>query len=344
MATISSLPNELLEHILQIAATDVSASNTPATVGRTCKTLHNIVQSSGIDVWHTSLRGINAMQSFLGLLESRELSHKKVYSLLVVVDHEQETGRARRQRARKYPLRHRLITSRNSLRLLPRPIPIPRPPESSPPTRARGPTPLRYDLTAPDDGQPCTAPHLQRLQLGHTHDLPKTFIDDELPAYLAAVAPQLTHVHLPIPPIVLKLFFDVNRFQFAVTPSLRAQANITGPPGSAHHFPPTLEQIVLRFRSPVTDAFKAERSVSFEIHDDILSMGDVARGRQHRMPVVVYPVEEQSMGGNLESGPVCRGLEKGDCWGRGGRGVDLTRVCGGVLRSASLTGIDCYDT
>ncbi|TCD66153.1 hypothetical protein EIP91_001707 [Steccherinum ochraceum] len=85
MATLSSLPNELLLSIFAYAAADVSTGTITTTLGRVCWSFYRLIQSSGIDVMHVSLRGFNSMIAFFRLLESRDISRSRVFSLLIVM-------------------------------------------------------------------------------------------------------------------------------------------------------------------------------------------------------------------------------------------------------------------
>ncbi|TCD61694.1 hypothetical protein EIP91_008045 [Steccherinum ochraceum] len=86
MATLSSLPVELLVTIFSDVAADFNTGHILTTVGRVCKLFHDVVQSSGIDVFRTSLRGIRNMQNFIRALRLRDMAQRRVHSLLVVVD------------------------------------------------------------------------------------------------------------------------------------------------------------------------------------------------------------------------------------------------------------------
>ncbi|TCD66155.1 hypothetical protein EIP91_001709 [Steccherinum ochraceum] len=90
MATLSSLPNELLIAILSEVAGDVSAGHITTTVSRVSKSFHHLIQSTGIDVHYAFLRGIGNMQKFLDVLQLRDMAQRRVHSLLVVVDRDQD--------------------------------------------------------------------------------------------------------------------------------------------------------------------------------------------------------------------------------------------------------------
>ncbi|TCD66163.1 hypothetical protein EIP91_001717 [Steccherinum ochraceum] len=81
MATLTSLPPELLLDIFSYNAADLSAGHIAITVGCVCKSFHHVVQS--IDLFYVPLRSIGGMQNFLGVLRRRADARKRVRSLLI---------------------------------------------------------------------------------------------------------------------------------------------------------------------------------------------------------------------------------------------------------------------
>ncbi|TCD66141.1 hypothetical protein EIP91_001695 [Steccherinum ochraceum] len=93
MATLTSLPDELLAAIFSDVAADVSAGHITTTVGPVCKLFHNLIQSSGIDVHYVFLLGVDSMRAFLAVILSRKMAQRRVHSLLIVADHDHRHSR-----------------------------------------------------------------------------------------------------------------------------------------------------------------------------------------------------------------------------------------------------------
>ncbi|TCD64450.1 hypothetical protein EIP91_004054 [Steccherinum ochraceum] len=95
MATLSSLPNELLIYIFTLVAVDVHAGHVTTTLSPVSKHFNNLIQSSGVDVIYTPLRSFDKMRRFLGYIEGKDTSQKMVHSLLLVVagnEHDDTAG------------------------------------------------------------------------------------------------------------------------------------------------------------------------------------------------------------------------------------------------------------
>ncbi|TCD66160.1 hypothetical protein EIP91_001714 [Steccherinum ochraceum] len=306
MATLSSLPNELLILIFTLAAFDVRAGNITNTIGRTCKSFHNVVQASGIDVIFVSLRGIDNMQSFLGLLQARKMNQKKVSSLLVVAEPGLHNDAAHNAHVANV-LENILCTiSPSHLQTLFVHFPI----------RSRYPSPLKFPLLpalaevhlfglviTPAEGEPPHLPNLKRLQLHHSGELPQEF--QSLPRFLWSIAPQLTHVLLafrvPIGSLMMKIFNDLTTFLIMLGPkSIRDDyiqmqlEDYPNEPAPTNPFPASLRHIVLSFHR-----WEESRRTSLILIDTLIS-GIATLQKNEEMSLAVLPVREDGEEKELE--------------------------------------------
>ncbi|TCD66154.1 hypothetical protein EIP91_001708 [Steccherinum ochraceum] len=216
MATLSALPTELLLLILSDVAVDAGAGHITTTVGRVCKSLRHLVESSGLDVMYTSLLGTRAMKLFLEFLGHKKIAQTRVLSLLVVVDREHDNGSSGPTTCLELPVLPALIDLHLSGLI----------------------------VTSPN-----RTPNLKRLQLLRILDLPPEDDDGLLPV----LAPALTHFKLafrvPSAAVLVKIFKTFRPY-LDMTIARILHPNIALDIAAKHGFPISLRRVVLRFDIP----------------------------------------------------------------------------------------------
>ncbi|TCD66159.1 hypothetical protein EIP91_001713 [Steccherinum ochraceum] len=259
MATLSSLPNELLIAIFSYVAADVRHGHITTTLSPVCSSFNRLIQSSGLDVMYTHLRGINETQMFLSLVQSRPMARKAVYSLLLVVvcNEDDDTASNAPTLAAIEAILSTIDTShlhtlflyapfRNGdeakLQILgdeffdvhpPLQLPVPLP--------ALANLHLSGLIAVSPAGQPPYAPNLEQLQLLRLYGLPEPH--DNLPRLLHNLAPNVTQFKLTIRSLHAAYFDQLLDFCETVSagflnPDAVLAENLT------HGFPTSLKQIV----------------------------------------------------------------------------------------------------
>ncbi|TCD64460.1 hypothetical protein EIP91_004064 [Steccherinum ochraceum] len=250
MATILSLPNELLIDIFSYVASDVRKSHVTATLSPVCKIFHRVIQSSGIDVMYTPLRGIDRMQRFLDLVQDRELSQKRVYSLLLVVAGIEDEDTTEDTLA--LSMFETILSTIDASRLHTLFIYVPFAKDETPVLQLSVPLHALTDLhlsgllAVSPAGHPPHTPNLERVQLLRLYRLPPEAKD--FPRFIHNLAPRLTQLKLSMLSPPESLMHRISQFDDSVT------RNVLHAKALYHKFPTSLRQIVASFTYQRGDA------------------------------------------------------------------------------------------
>ncbi|TCD61691.1 hypothetical protein EIP91_008042 [Steccherinum ochraceum] len=241
MATLSSLPNELLISIFSYVAADVRQGHITATLSPVCSSFHRLIQSSGLDVMYTYLRGTDKTQKFLDLVRKRDMGLRRVDSLLLVVAGNEDNDTA--SYALSLSLIEAILSTINTSHLHTLFIHVF--PRSNDVLVLRLPValPALADLhlsgliaISPNEGPLCT-PNLERVQLLCLHGLPSEHRN--LPRLIHNLAPNITRLNLSVRSAYnLDLPKDMLVFRRSV---------MSHGQSFPHRFPPSLRQIVASF-------------------------------------------------------------------------------------------------
>ncbi|TCD61687.1 hypothetical protein EIP91_008038 [Steccherinum ochraceum] len=240
MATISSLPNELLIAIFSYVAPDARAGQITTTVGRVSKLFHNLVQSSGLDVLYASVRGFKRMQKFLTLIKSRNMAQKRVESLLLVVARNDDVDRI--CGATALSILEAVLSNIDASRLHTLFIHI-FTCYGVPSLHLRVPLPSLTDLhlsglvAVPPEGHPSPSPNIKHLQLLRLHELFEE--EDAFPRYIHNIAPNILHLKLSVRTLQYRYFeslYDLIPLVYCDSDALANQGRTA--------FPDSLKQIV----------------------------------------------------------------------------------------------------
>ncbi|TCD64448.1 hypothetical protein EIP91_004052 [Steccherinum ochraceum] len=259
MATLTSLPNELLILIFSNVADDIRAGNITTTVGSVSKSFRRLIQSCGIDVLYTSLRGVQNMRNFLNLIRDRDFVVRKVYSLLLVVDCNESSDE---DASRDIPLIETILSTINASRLHTLFIHVP-PRSGTPILQFPVPLPSLNELrlsglvaNSPAGHAPYT-PNVKRFQLLRLPELREVLEHRRLPRLVHDVAPNLTQLKFTIRKSQSTHLLDVLLFMTAMMSRIRDSENCTANT-HPHLFPASLKQIVLT----ATSSSSTDRLVS----------------------------------------------------------------------------------
>ncbi|TCD61690.1 hypothetical protein EIP91_008041 [Steccherinum ochraceum] len=259
LAKLSSLPNELLISIFSYVAADVRQGHITATLSPVCSSFHRLIQSSGLDVMYTFLRGINETRMFLSLVQSRPMAQRRVYSLLLVVErngHKDTASNAPALSAMEAIL-STIDTSHLHTLFLYAPFRNGEEAELQilgderfdvqPPFQLPVPLPALADLhlsgliAVSPAGNPPYAPNVQRLQLLRLYGLPEPY--DDLPPLLYNLAPNVTRLKLSIRSLHAAYFDQLLDFCETTSTGFRTPDKVLAE-NMSHGFPTSLKQIV----------------------------------------------------------------------------------------------------
>ncbi|TCD66139.1 hypothetical protein EIP91_001693, partial [Steccherinum ochraceum] len=283
-----SLPDELLILVFSNVALDFNSGSITAGVGRVCKLFHHLVDSSGLDVMYTSLRGTRTMETFLGCLEHRVMTRRRVHSLLVVADRSQDDENTTSEALR---LLQSIISSIDSscLHTLFAHFPVG---SSRPTTCLQLPVlPALTDLHL--SGLALTSrhstPNLKRLQLLRILDVPSEYQD--ISSFLYTTAPTLTHFKMSLctssTPFLLKFTSDLGYYLCVTLIRVVERETFHRVNEDQHRFPASLESVAVRFDVPPADEALGYLFTHFA-HTSGQSL-EVIKRYQEEAPLAVLP-------------------------------------------------------
>ncbi|TCD64454.1 hypothetical protein EIP91_004058 [Steccherinum ochraceum] len=299
MATISSLPNELLIAIFTYFAADIGAGRVTTTLSLVCKFFHGLIQSHGIDVLYTLLRGMGSMHKFLRFLRNRDVAQRRVYSLLLVVARNVDNNPVSNVAVLSIIQSILSTIDPSSLHTLFIRVSLPSNDET-PVLQFSVPLPSLTDLhlsglvAISHSAHAPHTPNLTRLQLSRLYELPKEHGDD-FPRLIHNLAPNLTRLKLTIRTSQLTELRPVTEFLLAVK-SYLADPEARRDPArirrAAHAFPNSLEQIVACLVYDRNQALAAPYLSRLKKASDAIAEASLLRGEIEAL-VVVLPQDGQ---------------------------------------------------